>query len=259
MSTLLIVESESKQHSCGFCCKKYTRKMSYDKHIIMCELLHKSKRQLTAEAEEHEELPSQRKMFSIIQEMALKISQLENKLEEVQKWADTNKRKFKVIPWLNANRCPEHNFGQMLDNLPVREDHIQTIIDHNFYEGLSSIFQEWFTERKPMIGFSQKQGLLYVYQNENDKWTELSHEATIIFFNYVHRKMFNVFNDWRIKHKDFIYYNDAWGDKSSKTMIKFTGVCFKDQGTLTRCRNIVYNAVKLDLKKMVENEFVFEL
>ena len=70
---------------CVHCGKSYVKRSSLDKHIIICDLLQKSKKYKNAE-EDEEPLPSQRKMFQMLIELGQKYNNLEEKVEEMSKW-----------------------------------------------------------------------------------------------------------------------------------------------------------------------------
>ena len=83
-------------HSCGLCNKSYTRKTSYDRHVILCEILHQSKREKKCKGQELSDIPSHTQLFLIVQELALKNQILETKMIEMQKWVETKKKKLNV-------------------------------------------------------------------------------------------------------------------------------------------------------------------
>ena len=88
-------------HSCGLCNKSYTRKTSYDRHVILCEILHQSKREKKCKGQELSDIPSHTQLFLIVQELALKNQILETKMIEMQKWVETKKKK-------KTGRCRPH-------------------------------------------------------------------------------------------------------------------------------------------------------
>ena len=67
-----------------YCGITYKKRVNLDKHMILCELLQKSKKnQINYSIEEEEPLPSQRKMFHMLLELGDKFTRLEGKIEEI--------------------------------------------------------------------------------------------------------------------------------------------------------------------------------
>ena len=66
-------EHSQQKYSCMHCFKSYTRKLSYDRHVILCEVLHQTKRIRICEKEESTDIPSHAQLYHIVQELALKI------------------------------------------------------------------------------------------------------------------------------------------------------------------------------------------
>ena len=120
------------QNSCKHCGKKFTRKIIYNRHIILCEILNnpKTKRESQCEKEEVLDIPSPEQMYNIILELAFKCSTLEKKVEELSSCGGSGsgsvlkKPKIHILDWLNANITPTKNFTEWLEEviLSTNED-----------------------------------------------------------------------------------------------------------------------------------------
>ena len=83
MTTKTDVPNKIKQSClcCIYCGKSYKTRLNLDKHLILCETIHRSKNikgnsnQHVDEIEE-KELPSQRQMYNIILQLTLKCNKL---------------------------------------------------------------------------------------------------------------------------------------------------------------------------------------
>ena len=106
---------------CEYCGKEYKRRLNLDKHFILCEIVFKAKkkdRRIDKETEEiNEEMPTQKQMYKMMLELALKYNKLEEKIELMSKWVDKTKKKINVLDWLNAssNLKPELIFDNLAD------------------------------------------------------------------------------------------------------------------------------------------------
>ena len=86
---------------CVYCGKSYKKITNLNKHVVVCDLIQKSKRRaltgsgLRIEEDEEEPLPSQRKMFEMLMELGQKYSRLEEKVDDyvnyvVEQWLEEN-------------------------------------------------------------------------------------------------------------------------------------------------------------------------
>ena len=86
---------------CENCNKEYTRKYSLDKHKILCDFKIRTKRQDQIDNEELGDTPTHYQLVKIVQELTLKMTKMEEKMEQMQKWVDKTKKKINVLEWLN--------------------------------------------------------------------------------------------------------------------------------------------------------------
>ena len=258
----------SKQHNCKHCGKQYTRKTSYNRHYILCEIVHQSNSQSPwekqCEEEETTSVPSVKHLYTIIQELAIKYQNLEEKMNNVQKWVETKKRKLNVIQWLNANREPNIDLQTWIKSIQVNEEHIEILIEHNMIKTINDIFKKKISSAKdsayihPIFGLTQKENLLYCYNSFEEKWIKLSTDELIIILKNIHRKILIALCEWRDKNSDRINSSDKMEILYNKTMIKLMSVNFtQDSQILSKARSELYNNVKTDLKHLVEYEFEF--
>ncbi len=263
-------------NSCNFCGKKYTRKSSYDKHVLLCEVFNKSKREKKLEEEEElKELPSQKQLYKIIEELAFKYQKMEEKMTEMQKWVQKNKKKINILDWLNENATTNIKFNDVANTFVMTDKYIEDMIENNFMHTISMVFQEnlLLTSHKstttdnnnsqPIYCFVQKINTFYATVEEEiegqiqKKWKELDKTEIIRFFNIVHHKLTTCLRQWKLKHEEKINNNDKWCEIYNKTIIKLMSISFKDETTFNKVKTILYNHLKIDLKNLIEYEFVF--
>ena len=110
---------------CIHCGKSYKKRTNLDKHVILCELLNKSKKTFSLEIEEDQDIPSQRKMFEILLELGNKFNRIEEKVDELNKWVVKKKKKINVIEWLNTNIKPEIKFENLIEKIIITDDDVK--------------------------------------------------------------------------------------------------------------------------------------
>jgi len=260
-----IIPNKIKQPAqcCIHCGKTYKKRENLNKHIDLCELLHKSKKASPLIIEDDEPLPSQRKMYQMLIELGQKYNRLEEKMEEMNKWVAKKKKKINVLEWLNANVTPNITFNSIIDKIIVLEEDVNCLLHNSFYDVLNEVFSRSiynFNETEnPIFAFTQKNNLFYIYDIIDDKtiWIELTRERLVKFLNKVHMKIFKAFCDWKQTKKDEIRTNDAFSIMCDKTTIKVLNVEFKQESCLAKARSTMYYKMKTDMKALIEYDFEF--
>ena len=256
------------QNSCKHCGKKFTRKIVYNRHIILCEILNnpKTKRESQCEKEEVLDIPSHEQMYNIILELAFKCSSLEKKVEELSSCGSANssvkKSKIYILDWLNANITPTRNFMEWTEevliesalnediefllNLPTNSMHdammrlINRSIDMTYDLGKMSEYPH------SIFCISQKQKTFYIYLEE---WIICPIDQFILFVKIVHSKLFDKLCLWNQKNKQRLNDSEQLEDQYSNVIGKITGYKFADESTdMNKFRTSFYQYMKLDLR-----------
>ena len=198
---------------CEFCGKEYKRRLNFDKHFILCEIVYKAKKKdkrIDKETEEtNEELPSQKQMYKMLLELALKYNKLEEKVELMSKWVDKKKKKINILDWLNtsSNLKPELIFDNIADSISILESDLTLLFNSNFYDMLNEIFIRNIYDKNEseiaLFAFIQKINTIYIYsKSDSDSeyiWIELSREKLIYFLNKVHHMIVKKLYEWNKK------------------------------------------------------------
>jgi len=246
-------------HCCTYCGKGYVKKANLNNHFILCELLHKSSKKTTVD--DDEELPSQKKMYQMILEISKKLNNLDEKVDEINKWVIKKKKKINVIEWLNNNATPEIKFDNLSEKITICEDDIKNLFNNSFIDVLFQIFDRTIynvTENEfPIFAFVQKNNIFYIYENEEVGWRELSREKLIRFLDKVHLKFSKAFSDWKRNNRELINNDEKFQISCDKTSIKMYSVDLKQESTLGKIRSNMYSRMKTDMKALVEYEFEF--
>lgn len=248
---------------CIHCGKSYKTRENLNKHVDLCELLHKSKKTGPLIIEDDDPIPSQRKMYQMLLELGQKYNKLEEKMEEMNKWVAKKKKKINVLEWLNTSIKPNITFDNILDKIIVQPEDIEYLLHNSFYDVMNEVFSRniynYNETENPIFAFIQKQNIFYIYTTVDDKniWVELSKERYIKFLNKVHMKIFKAFCDWKQTKKDEIRTNDAFSILCDKTSLKILNVEFKQEACFAKVRSAMYTRMKTDMKSLVEYEFEF--
>ena len=245
---------------CVYCGKSYIKKPSLDKHIIICELLNKSKSSITIE-DEHDDIPSQKKMYQILLELGNKFNKLEEKVDDLNKWVVKKKKKINVIEWLNTNIVPEIKFESLIEKIIITQDDVKYLFENSFADTLNNIFSRNIynlsESEYPIFAFVQKLNIFYVYQNEDAGWMELNKESMIKFLNRVHMKLLRVFGEHKKANVDKLLDDESFSILCDKTSVKMMNIDFRQESILCKIKGNMYSKMKTDMKALIEYEFEF--
>lgn len=259
---------------CVYCGKSYIKRVNLDKHLVICELLQKTKTKTSINPiidslynDVEEPIPTQRKMFQMLIELGERYSRLEEKVDELNKWVVKKKKKINILGWLNANKKPNIVFETMIDKISVNEDDIKKLLDHSFYDIVNDIFSRTIYNvdecENVMFAFVQKQNVFYIYDNTNatnannatnttNGWTELTKERLKKFLNKVHIKVIKAFSDWKMTQKNEIKTNEKLAELCNKILIKIMSIDFKHDSIYIKLRNAMYSKMKTNIKELIE-------
>jgi hypothetical protein len=244
---------------CVHCGKSYKKRTNLDKHVILCELLNKTKKNMVINDEE--DIPSQRKLYEILLELGNKFNRLEEKVDELNKWVVKKKKKINVIDWLNTNITPEIKFDSLIEKIVMSDDDIKYLFENSFTDTLNHIFSRNIynlsESEYPIFAFVQKANIFYIYENEEAGWVELNREFLIKFLNKVHMKLLRVFIQHKKDNVDKIRDDEGFSILCDKTTLKLMNADFSQESILGKIRANMYSRMKTDMKALVECEFEF--
>jgi hypothetical protein len=252
---------------CIYCGKSYKTKINLDKHLILCEITHKSKRSNNANNDDDliEQNISSKKLYQIVMQLALKCERLESKLTEISKYANKKIQKIDVIDYLNDRTTKFANsslttmllFENITEIITVEQNDIEFLFHNSFMETVNlilsrSIYKDNENVALPIAGFKEKKNIIYVYtknesqnqvQNQNQKpcWSIVMRENFIRFLNIVQFKISKAFSEWRKKNAQLLNDSDGQCILYDKTFSKLMEPDFKVEKTFVKFYNNIYN------------------
>jgi hypothetical protein len=258
MSYLISNRIKQPSQCCVNCGKSYKKRENLTKHLIICDFISKKKH---LEEEDEIEIPSQRVMYQLLIELGQKYKKLEEQMDEMTKWVSKKKKKINVIEWLNSNIKSNKLFDSFMNvNLGFQDTDMEFVMSSSFYDTMNLVFSRTLFEMEeiPIFAFTQKVNVLYVYNDENIGWIELSREKMIKWFNKMHMQFAGAFYSWtKIKRTQMIENKDKFENACDKTNIKLMSVDFRVENMFSKMRGILFNGLKKDMKALVEYEFEF--
>ena len=164
-------------YCCPHCNRTYKRKIYYDRHVLVCEMLSKPKKQRDLEVEELSDTPSVRKLYDLVMEMGKKMSVMEQRINEMDKWVKMRKQKVNIIEWLNQQYTPCLLFDKWIENINITDKHVTLLKNTGLLETIIEIFRENISTNEHEIavrGFDRGNYALYIFTKEG--WHKMAQE-----------------------------------------------------------------------------------
>jgi hypothetical protein len=247
---------------CSHCGKTYKTRTNLDKHLLLCELIHKRKSSNISYNEE-DVIPSQKIMYELLLELGQKYVRLEEKVDEISKLVIKKKKKINILEWLNGNITPNIIFDKLSEKISIDEDDIEFLFYNSFLDTLNIIFMKsiylFEDNENPIFAFSQNNNIFYIFDklSNNNTWCELSREKLIRFLNIIQMKISKKLYEWKKTHSQKIKEDDNLLEIHDKAVSKLMSIEFKQESLLVKIKSIMYNKMKKDVKALIEYEFEF--
>jgi hypothetical protein len=255
-------------YKCKYCNRAYKLKPNYDKHYLLCDTFNKtsiSKSKTTKENNADDYVPSMRDMFTLILELTAKNSRLEQKVEELSKWAESKKKKLNVIDWLNEKYTKNIKYTEWLGGINITRNHLEAVFKSDMvsgcYEILQSLLSLHMTEDisneqiMPIKAFDQKENILFIY-NDDNKWEILSQPMFVNLMNVLSKNILTEFLKWQTENKSKLK-QDEFSYTYARNVQKIMGGNLTQEQIHMRVKKELYNYLKMNLRNVVEYEFSF--
>lgn len=257
------------KHYCSHCGKSYTRKTSFTRHVILCELNSKSKHVLQCEKEE-DELPTMRQLYTIIEELGLKCNKMEADLAIMKRQVETKTKKINIVEWLDKNSRTSETIIEWITQLEVTEKDVETLLEKNIIEAMRQVLinqlENVNEENKihlPIFCSHTNANTIYIYDNLNKEkkdignqcWKKCSKEDLLSVLKHFHKKIVIGMGNWKRKHQKEIDKNEKMDDLLTQGMSKLMDVDFSvDSRFGSKMKNVMYNLLKSEMN-LIEYEY----
>jgi hypothetical protein len=266
-------------YRCKYCNRTYKLKPNYDKHYLLCNTLNisicktsisktsisKTSISKTSKENNADYVPSLRDMFTLILELTAKNSQLEQKVEELSKWAESKKKKLNVLDWLNEKYTKNIKYTDWLAGINITRKHLEAVFNSDMVTGCYEILQNLLSlhntnqdineQTMPIKAFDQKENILFIY-NDDNKWEMLSQPMFANLMNILSKNILTEFLKWQTENKSKMC-QDEFSYRYARNVQKIMGGNLTQEQIHMRVKKELYNYLKMNLRNVVEYEFSF--
>lgn len=247
-------------YECHHCNRPYISKTSFDKHVRVCEILSASTER---KPDDSAPIPTVRELYDIIKTLTIKYDMLESKIDRMQNWVTTNKKKLNVADWLNTNNSLTTNFYDWLRQLEFTSSDMELVFRYNYCEGIRFIIQRIFISEEeqeqsgnkiPIKAFEQRDNTIFIY-NE-DEWTIMTPEQFEVFFKTINKGLILQFKAWQDANRERLCetgFTETYAENAKKI---FGGELTLEQ-QYTKIKRVLYNHIKINIKSLIQYEYEF--
>jgi len=248
-------------YCCAHCNRVYQRKTYYDRHVLVCEMMSKPKKQRDTELEELSDTPTTRKLYDVVLEMGKKISDMEKRINEMDKWVKMRKQKVNIIDWLNQQYSPCLLFEKWIENVNITDEHVERLQTQGLFEIIVEIFRENISTNEEEIavrGFDRGNYALYIFTKEG--WQKMTSANIKKTMGDMHRKLLQALVAWQKtnitdcsvaslrEHNEILY--TTYIKKCMMTKLS-------TEQLSQRMANSLHKLIKQNVKDVVQCEFSF--
>ena len=244
--------------SCPCCFRQYKMKVYYDRHVSACHLLHQTKKERADTVETRADTPDVRKLYEMILALAERNQVLEAKVEELTKWANIKKKRLHVKEWLDEHYQDVETIDSAIAVIELTDEQYDFVCKYDYIEGIIMILKAVFpldNESSLSIkAFDQKDNTFFV--KKQDGWAVLSTTEIENMISKIGKSVMTKFVEWQTKNKHRIH-EDSYTDVYTSTLQKVIGGNYTREQSFTRIRRGLYKYLKMNLKNVLQFEFMF--
>jgi hypothetical protein len=254
-------------YQCCFCKREYKEKFNYDRHKVCCEFLCKSRREQLNELDQIEKLPTQKEMYMLIQELALRNEKLE---KEIAKLKQVQKQKINILEWLNSPNNPNNpmmHFNEWISKVvfPEIKNLLEIVYQTNLSTGLMNLFQNIIKmddlNKLPIRAYENKSNTFYIFQEKEGgfEWKIITNdEFNKILSKISHQFIVQFKNNWFIPNQEKIEHDENYKDMYVNYYKSILGgnERISDESRNQKIRQFIYSIIKQNIKSIVEYDFM---
>jgi hypothetical protein len=234
---------------CSICNKEYHNDNLFDKHKLICSITHD---------QHNEDKLGVKNLSKIVCYLVKANMKLEEEVNELKKWANTKKKKFAVIEWLNENYEPKMNLEVWIDTIIVTREHLNHLFKNNYNDGVVNILKEYLPLNEenfiPLKSFDQKDNTIFVYKGS--KWDVYAHGDFEKLISGISKKLLNEFKVWQDENEDKLY-TDEFSALYLQNVKKIMGGNYSVEQQNNAIHRSLYKYLKMNLKNIIQYEFAY--
>ena len=234
---------------CNHCGKIYTKKSSMEKHLLLCNIIHQTKREKKIQEQESNDTPTTKQLLEIINTLVKKCDKLEAEVKDIQRHLSNKNKKINVLNILKEKPIPSFYFNKLIDSFDINQTYIEFLIKNTLCKTIEEIFKDVFDNSiiYPIACFSHRKNMFYIYEEDTQSWREMQENEFLSFMNSLQRKIMIEFNEWKKINIEKIKNSDEFSEIYNQNIVKLM-VSFKENDVLLKkIKANLFNLIKQDM------------
>ena len=243
--------------NCPHCLRTYQRKVYFDRHVGLCQMLSKTKHERLMEVEEQADTPTLRDLYAAVMGLTEKYSQLEKKYTELSKYASIKKQKLNIVDWLNVNFGNQAiDYSLWFKSIDIQQEELEVLFKTDYVGGVMALLQQLLPlddEKRPIRAFTTKDGVFYLYNQAENCW-ELADADTFqkLMFS-IDKQFMAAFVQWQNENKHRMQQCE-FSDIYIQNVKKIMGGHNTREQLYSRIKKELYTYLRAELPTMIEYE-----
>lgn len=264
----------SNSFQCSYCFQKWHKKNTMEKHSIMCGFWHKSSK---INEDDYDITPSVTELFKLVKEFAFKCDKLQKRIEQLEK-KQSNQQKKQILNYLQDQHVRSSAI-ELFRTFTISREHLEIVFEDDLTAGIKACIKTHLCgEYLPIIAFSQKPNILYIYDvathenknNQTNTWHIMTNGELDKLISILSFKFLQAFVAWKKENFPQLEINNTYDlqeeDPHSQTstiheqikqqqqtyMIKINGLRVNEDKRRNDVKQMLYTYLQKPLPTIVE-------
>ena len=205
---------------CSYCQKEYhlRKKTVYDRHVILCEMVHQSIKNFD---EDEELVPSRKEIYKILKELTIQNKKLQDKVSELEKIIQRGGclKKIDILEKLNITTKPSFMFQDWVKQLIITQEDVSSLNTYNFSFVSHNILSRNIDSTEldlPIISNDLKKNNIYIFKvpieniyDSEPKWIKMENDDLLLIIKTLYQYILKCFHvQWKENNKHIHQFDE---------------------------------------------------
>lgn len=243
---------------CLSCSTEFKYKKQHSEHVLCCAFLKERTKERNTNMElVDDRIPSDRMLYELVKNLALKCDRLEKEVEDLRRIARKEKKKIDILDYLRQHQAPAKNYQQWMKEIEVQPRYLEIVFENNIIMGVTKLIEDYISgftnDQLPLAAFSHKSGQIYIYK---EVWAPINPETLNILFDILSTRFLISYTQWEAENPDLKRENEETAKLKMQYKRKILGTYISDDTKYKRFNTHVFDCLKQGIRTITEYEFV---
>lgn len=230
---------------------------------MLCEYSHADKKKVQTDLDRYTDTSSisYEKLVGVVRELTLKCKGMEHKMQEMNQWISSKRRRFNVLKWLRAEYLPPYSFREWLKECWVCTPNEAERIDLGYLDMLAEkpiarLFGDYIIEKLnsmeelpfPIACFSHSAQSFYVFCPHESMmdWRKMMFADFALLIQQVQSIFIAHLLTWNKKYATEVKRQSMLMDKHTHALSRIASISVTPDAKWSQVRQQMYEHLKID-------------